>query len=745
MRPVPSRVPLLWLVSLLALALSVQVGLRLIYQSTKQPSEVVENDYQNPRLEAELRAALVWLGQNLQWRPQDLYKPEANCDNARVAIPKDMSSLCAMSRLDASLANTAHTVRGTAAEVPPPELVRPLSWLARHVRQGERLLEMIEQPQRAAAQGRLRDPFRLDGCIAAPKAPMPSGGWSGDCAGALNTKLTELMPSATTATSRVLRYVHPDRAAAPNTVEANANTLLSTPLRQGRHLELGLDPQLQAAAQRTVACYTGQVAACAQCPWCNTAGASAMFEGARARAMGILVVDVHTGLIEAAGSAYTPCYEAQHRGKLLEPGCPLLPQVSDDRRVNLSRLENLALFGQGMPGSEVKPVIALALTRSGLSATELAALPSILTRSATEELIDLVLCKERGFVPTCAQRRLNEIATLSPLLGWQASTEALALDQVPEFKQKYFAGRLLQLPAPADRKRPIPMLDQDALRECGDRPMRLRWRNCRTADLADVVAELFGQGNALLSPLGAASSMLALAAAGNGLPVAAQAHLVSMVQEADSSFRVIDQRRASAVTFEGAGPVLRGLERTHLAGTAQSACRAARAVELKREWGIACSEQEAVAAAERGQPPLPIASKTGTPVFSGDRRTLGAWRVSCEQVEHKLIATKSGSPSWYQLRNERAKCKRPPLKWYAALVGSPTGSSWTKVVVVLAERNWNLSSQMIDSVDDRGPNVAAEAALALINVWYASGEGTRSAVPSVGAVSHIVHRAGALQ
>jgi hypothetical protein len=729
----------LCLASLVALALSAQVGWRLIYQSTKQPSEVIEDDYQNPRFEAELRAALLWLGENLHSRSQDLYGPQANCDDARVAISKDMSSLCALSRLDASLASTKHTVRGAAAEAPPPELSRPLAWLARHVRQGERLLEMIEQPQRAAVQGRLRDPFRLDGCIAAPKAPMPPGGWSGDCAGALNNNLAELVPSATTVTTRVLRYVHPDRASAPNTVEANANTLVSTPLLQGRHLELGLDPQLQAAAQRTVACYAGQAAACAHCPWCNTAGASAMFEGARARAMGMLVVDVHTGLIEAAGSAYTPCYEAQQRGKLHEPGCPVLPRVSEDLRLHLSRLENLALFGQGMPGSEVKPVIALALTRAGLSANELAALPSILTRSATEELIDLVLCKERGFLPLCAQRRLTEIATLAPSLGWQGSSEALALDQIPEFKQKYFSGRLLLLPVSGGRTRPIPLLDHDAMRQCGDRPLRLRWRNCRTADLADVVAELFGQGNALLSPLGAASSMLALAAAGNGQPVAAQAHLVSRVQEADGSFHMIDPRHASPVTFEDAGPVLRGLERTHLAGTAQSACRAARAAALKRGWGIACSEQEAVAAADRGQQPLPIASKTGTPVFSGDRRTLEAWRVSCEQVEHKLLTAKAGSSSWHQLRNELAKCERPPLKWYAALVGSATASSWSKIIVVLAERNWNLTTQMIDSVDDRGPNVAAEAALALANAWYAPGPGNRGPVPNLEANSRILH------
>jgi len=724
----------------MALALSVQIGWRLIYQSAKQPVEVVEDDYRNPRFEAELRSALVWLGQHLQPRPQGLKEAQANCVDASAAVPKGMSSLCAMSRLDATLASTAHKVRSAAAEAPPAELSRSLAWLARHIRQGDRLLEMIEQPQRGAIQGRLRDPFRLDGCIGAPKGPMPPSDWSGDCAGALNTNLNELMPGATAVTARVLHYVRPDRGRTPNTVKANANTLVSTPLLQGRHLELGLDPKLQAAAQRTVACYTGQTAACAHCPWCNTAGASAMFEGARARAMGMLVVDVHTGLIEAAGSAYTPCYEAQQRGKLQEPGCPVLPQVSEDLRLYLSRLENLALFGQGMPGSAVKPVIALALTRSGLSANELAAVPSILTRSATEEMIDLVLCKERGFLPSCAQRRLAEIATLSQSLGWQGSSEALALDQVPEFKKKYFTGRLLQLAAPGDQKRPIPMLDHDALRECGNRPVRLRWRNCRTADLVDVVAELFGQGNALLSPLGAASSMLALAAAGNSHPLAAQAHLVSRVQEADGSFRMIDSRQASTVTFEGALPVLRGLARTHLAGTAQSACWAAQAAVLKPAWGIACSEQEAVTAAGRGQPPLPIASKTGTPVFSGDRRTLEDWRASCEQVERELLTTQAGSRSWYQLRNDRAKCGRPPLKWYAALVGSATDSSWNKVIVVLAERNWNLTSQMIDSVDDRGPNVAAEAALALANAWYASGQGSIGPIPTAEAESRNMQR-----
>jgi hypothetical protein len=718
MRPVPSRLPLLWLASLIALAIATYVGWRLVSQRADSASEYVQDQYRDPHFESDLQDALEWLGDHLQPRVAAPATPEQACAEGG-ASQRRSPMQCALVQINATLVTTAQSVAATGPDAPPDALARPLAWLARHVHKGEQLLAMIQDPHRSSQQGGLRDPFRLDGCIAGPASAMPRGGWQGDCAGSLNASMADLLPGATALVTPVLRYVHPDRGQAPNTVHANTETGMRTPLKQGRHLELGLASDVQDSAQRTAECYTGSASACARCPWCNSAAGAAMFEGARARAMGVLVVDVHTSAIEAAGSAYTPCYEAQQRGMLDRTGCPELPRASDLPRKRESRLENLALLGQGMPGSEVKTVVALGLVRAGLSPKESATLPSILTRSATEELIDLVLCREKDFLPSCAQRRLTEIASLARSVGWQSGIEPMALGQVEEFHREYFAGRLLELPAHPGKSRALPLLDQDAMRECGNRPVRLRWRNCRGADLVDVVAELFGQGNARVSPLGIANGMLSLGAAGNGQSQSQQAHLVMRVQRADGSFTSINVSRGNLVTQRDAAPVLRGLARTHLAGTAQSACRSARIAIAKELWVIPCSESEV--AISQGRETLHIASKTGTPVFSGDRKTLTAWRRNCEQFTEELKVTAAGGRRWYHLRNERAKCELPPLKWYAMLVGRPSSASWDKVVVVFAERNWNSATQMIDSLDDRGPNVAAEAGLALANALYRHG------------------------
>ena len=46
--------------------------------------------------------------------------------------------------------------------------------------------------------------------------------------------------------------------------------------------------------------------------------------------------------------------------------------------------------------------------------------------------------------------------------------------------------------------------------------------------------------------------------------------------------------------------------------------------------------------------------------------------------------------------------------------------AWTKIIVVLAERNWNKITGLIDTPNDQGSNVAAEAGLVFISSIYPS-------------------------
>ncbi len=115
-----------------------------------------------------------------------------------------------------------------------------------------------------------------------------------------------------------------------------------------------------------------------------------------------------------------------------------------------------------------------------------------------------------------------------------------------------------------------------------------------------------------------------------------------------------------------------------------------------------------------------IASKTGTPVFSADRLALTQWRASCAQTSRDFQAGREGELRRYHVKNELAKCNMRPVKWYAMMVGLPHTRTWDKVIVVLAERNWNTLTDIVDTPGDVGSSVAAEVGLALANALYAT-------------------------
>ena len=74
----------------------------------------------------------------------------------------------------------------------------------------------------------------------------------------------------------------------------------------------------------------------------------------------------------------------------------------------------------------------------------------------------------------------------------------------------------------------------------------------------------------------------------------------------------------------------------------------------------------------------------------------------------------------------------------AIIVGSDRMVFVHKVVVVLAERNWNQRTGLIDSPNDRGPNVAAEAGLSLVNALYHPAPDARTSGPQALAAAQIL-------
>lgn len=533
----------------------------------------------------------------------------------------------------------------------------------------------------------MADPFRLPGCLLTPGEPE---------AGCVQRSSSIAAPGLQPLLVALQPYRQALRTASPNHVRIGGAELV-----QGRHTTLS-SLVAQAASSALARCYTGETSACANvCPGCGEA--SGLFEQARARAVAILVVDAHTGLIDAATSAHTPCF-----ADTATTPCPKLPPNP------LEDLRNLSLNVTAPPGSLVKPLIASALLQhSRLDTTEQQALPGILQTSNSEALIDLVLCRSKGFDRNCAQQRLDAIQSTAKAMGWNGGhADVLAGGQVPGLRYATFTGRLMDQPVRAQA------FSTEAMARCAAKPDKHRWRQCTGAALVNTLAELWGTGDAQVSLAGVAAVWLQLAASANGEALASWPHVVSRVQDASGDWHATGPDRPLAVGLGHATTTLQYLSRGHTPqGTAHAACLAARqnAVFHDQAWHIPCGDVPTL----RPNTAAVIAGKTGTPKFP-DTLPVGQYAMLCEVTRTHLAETPPGTLAFHRLKNSVDDCRLQPWKWYAYALKKPGSSTWDKVVVVLAQRNVDRSTGFIDSRKDRGSNVAAEVGLTLANhLWGA--------------------------
>jgi len=214
--------------------------------------------------------------------------------------------------------------------------------------------------------------------------------------------------------------------------------------------------------------------------------------------------------------------------------------------------------------------------------------------------------------------------------------------------------------------------------------------------LVQIIAELYGQGNAIASPVAIAQTWMHLFSAAQDLRYTPIPHLVTATNLNNSQSIEVNPSALASLTAAEAKVLLTSLSQTHIRGTARSACDAA----AKNAGGqLLCN----------GPGTLDIAGKTGTPLFPADQLALPVWRSQCRAVESKWnhIRDKRQAPA--RLRHLWQRCRVSPIKWYAAVVGH---GSRKLVLVVIAERNWYRQTQRVDTALDRGSNVAAEVALA---------------------------------
>lgn len=502
----------------------------------------------------------------------------------------------------------------------------------------------------------------------------------------------------------------------PNRIELNGN-----PVDVGFSVDLTIEPAVQALAQKTAACYTGRQDACRALAIRRREDGRQpvghlLLEQAAVRMAAVAIIDIASGRIDALAGALSPCTRQGYDGPGLGSGC--------DRRLpyrvkyRSDALLNPAVFHVAMPGSVIKPIMAAAfLGDPGTGrAPDTAVLRSELARSDSQRFLDRMFCAEKGF-SGCGRAAHVQAAALS--LGWNASCSGQdgrcgerdllfgrAADATAEtglvqpLANSVPYGRLLAEPTAGKAGSPFRLMspgpvDAEPLRLCatgpdGVRPSKDDWTKCRGASVVDIVAEGWGQGHARASALGVAGMMAAVAAAANGQTTQRAPHLVRAVRgvgpadAAQLNSAVVRWSLADALPVRlprgAATVILDGLSTSHRGGTAQLACEQVFDARKCREidW---------------------LAGKTGTPSFPNDGRSL-------DQLA-RLCGDNSGSAA----RDPACRSLRP-YKWYvAAYRSNPADPRWTKVIAVLAERNWQASDGHIQGAGDHGPNPAAEIAM----------------------------------
>jgi hypothetical protein len=218
-----------------------------------------------------------------------------------------------------------------------------------------------------------------------------------------------------------------------------------------------------------------------------------------------------------------------------------------------------------------------------------------------------------------------------------------------------------------------------------------------------LVSELWGQGNAQATVLSAAQMMARLGAAARGLATA-PAHLVSAVGPQNTAPQAglvnIERHHARLITA--------GLATTpQPGGTAHAACLVV--------WGAkTCKNIDFLAA------------KTGTPSFGHELLPLNERVRQCQDLQTAVTHAKATQAKLVgSVQADHARCHMQPHKWLVTLVkdSDAAGAPYTRAVAVLAERNYLLATNRVDSVGDRGINVAAEMAFRYVALTRSAATG----------------------
>src|SRR5437899_6211336 len=369
----------------------------------------------------------------------------------------------------------------------------------------------------------------------------------------------------------------PEGARTPYSFGPNRVVIGGSPVDVGFSIDLTIDPDVQALAQQTAACYTGRDDVCRALGMgrkedVSRAIGSRMLEQAMVRMAAIAIVDVASGRIEALAGALSPCTRQEYDGPGRDARCNRLPYPI---RYRPDALLNAAVFHDAMPASTIKPIMATAflsdpavgprwlaaelaeMNRSPKAVPSAQSLRGQLMRSDSARFLDRMFCADRNFAPC---DRPWAIQATARAFGWNdgcdtpredcgkrgllfgRSAEAMASEAwIRPLEIEVSYGRLLTEPLGGKMGAPFRLrlekpLDIAKVSRCaagadGKRPSKDDWEKCSGGVVVDVVAEGWGQGHARPSALGEAGMMAILAAAATGQTETPRPHLVNALPE----------------------------------------------------------------------------------------------------------------------------------------------------------------------------------------------------------------------
>jgi hypothetical protein len=477
---------------------------------------------------------------------------------------------------------------------------------------------------------------------------------------------------------------------------------------------------LEVASQRTMqavsSCYTGNMDACGELGL-DARAWDAHYEKAGTRMIGMVLVDIPTGEIQSIGSGHTRCFEQEYDGPGRDKDCLRLPT---EPRMRRWMLENHALHTSVMPGSLVKPIAALAMMSDapykqflmGKGASEFR---EDLKQSRSARFHDRLFCKDKAFEKCTRQA---SFATAAEMVGWNmgctksgicSSLNLASGVETEEIGANFLAvhpGRagIRSVKTPKNGWQAVPSeFDSNWARDCSLKGKN-GWEKCDggSGSAVDLLSEAWGQGNSHATPIGVATMLSYVATAANGSREVKLPHLL----RASRTKRTLElpvSGVSNSVPSDAASLILSGMALSHTkGGTANSAC-----VAVYKNAKV-CDQLNW------------LAGKTGTPVFVHDTLRSAVRLEHCLRVRSDLNSATTSGKRKSALSTEWANCTMSPYKWYAAALrsnGSATGP-WDKAIVVVAERNWNQKTGLVDGPKDTGVNIAARAAFDFISRAY---------------------------